>query len=169
MYCIRTAIFSMSPACYIPRSSTCPSTICDVMLPTLLDCSIFNHASVRLSKFKMRHFMELVRLSLACCLLGLTVRWLDSIRTASDRPAKCDTQPRHKCWFVMLISIASAIPIMMLKIYKMETSILLKLLTLEWDISITIWRTEVSDGSIFFTFFTLFHLSSIFFRPEFPF
>ena len=40
-----------------------------------------------------------------------------------------------------------------LKIYKMETSILLKFLTLKWDISRTIWRIEVSDGSFFFFIF----------------
>ena len=55
------------------------------------------------------------------------------------------------------------------KIYKMATFILLKFPTLEWDISRTIWRIEVSDSSYFFSFFTLFHLSLAFFRPEFPF
>ena len=55
------------------------------------------------------------------------------------------------------------------KIYKIEMSILLKFLTLKWDISRTIWRIEVSDGSFFFSFLTLFHLSVIFFQPEFPF
>ena len=45
IYCIRTAIFSMS----LHVSVTCRGTICNVMLPTLLDCSIFNHASVRVS------------------------------------------------------------------------------------------------------------------------
>ena len=56
---------------------------------------------------------------------------------------------------------------MTLKTCKMATFILLKLLTLEWDISRTIWRIEVSDGS-FLAIFTLFHLSLTFFRTEFP-
>ena len=50
----------------------------------------------------------------------------------------------------------------------MATSILLKFLTLKWNISRTIGRIEVGDGS-FFAFFTLFHLSLTFFRPEVPF
>ena len=55
-----------------------------------------------------------------------------------------------------------------LKIYKMATSILLKFLTLKWDISRSIWRIEVSDGS----FFCIFHALSFelnLFRPEYPF
>ena len=55
-----------------------------------------------------------------------------------------------------------------LKIYKMATSILLKFLTLKWDISRTIWRIKVNDGS----FFGIFHALSFelnFFRPKFPF
>ena len=51
----------------------------------------------------------------------------------------------------------------------MAMSILPKFLTLKWNISRTIWRIEVGDGSGFFAFFTLFHLSLTFFRPEFPF
>ena len=39
---------------------------------------------------------------------------------------------------------------MRLKIYKMTRSILLELLTLEWDISRTIRCIEVNDGSFFF-------------------
>ena len=57
---------------------------------------------------------------------------------------------------------------MRLKICKMATHILLKLLTLELNISRTIWRIEVSDDS----FFGLFHALSFelnFFRLEFPF
>ena len=50
----------------------------------------------------------------------------------------------------------------------MAMSILPKFLTLKWNISRTIWRIDVGDGS-FFAFFTLFHLSSTFFRPEVPF
>ena len=50
----------------------------------------------------------------------------------------------------------------------MATSILLKLLTLKWNISRTIWRIEVGDGS-FFALFVLFHLSLTFCRPEVPF
>ena len=47
-------------------------------------------------------------------------------------------------------------------------SILLKFQTLKWNISRTIWHIEVGDGS-FFPFFTVFHLSLTFFRPEVPF
>ena len=54
------------------------------------------------------------------------------------------------------------------ELYKMAMSILPKFLTLKWNISRTIWSTEVGDGS-FFAFFTLFHLSLTFFRPEVPF
>ena len=43
-----------------------------------------------------------------------------------------------------------------LKIYKMATSILLKFLTLKWNISRTIWRIEVGDGS----FLCIFHALS---------
>ena len=53
-------------------------------------------------------------------------------------------------------------------VHKMATSILLKLLTLEWDISRTIWHIEVSDSS----FLCIFHALSFelnFFRSEFPF
>ena len=45
-----------------------------------------------------------------------------------------------------------------LKTYKMAMSILLRFLTLKWDISRTIWRIEVSDGSLFF--FCIFHTLS---------
>ena len=39
----------------------------------------------------------------------------------------------------------------------------------EMDISRTIWRIEVSNGSFFFTFFTVFHLSlTFFFYWRFP-
>ena len=58
---------------------------------------------------------------------------------------------------------------MRLKTYKMAMSILPKFLPLKWNISRTIWRIEVGDGSFFFAFFTLFHLSLTFFRPEVPF
>ena len=54
------------------------------------------------------------------------------------------------------------------KIYKMAMSILLKFLTLKWNISRTIWRIEVGYGS----FFCIFHALSFelnFFRPEVPF
>ena len=43
-----------------------------------------------------------------------------------------------------------------LKIYKMATSILLKFLTLKWNISRTIWRIEVGDCS----FSCIFHALS---------
>ena len=46
--------------------------------------------------------------------------------------------------------------------------ILLKFLTLKWNISRTIWRIEVGDGSLFCIFHALsFELN--FFRPEVPF
>ena len=58
---------------------------------------------------------------------------------------------------------------MRLKTYKMAMSILPKFLNLKWNILRTIWHIEVGDGSFFFAFFTLFHLSLTFFRPEVPF
>ena len=58
---------------------------------------------------------------------------------------------------------------MRLKTYKMSMSIFPKFLTLKWNISRTIWCIEVGDGSFFFSFFMLFHLSLTFFRPEVPF
>ena len=42
-----------------------------------------------------------------------------------------------------------------LETYKMATSILLKFQTLKCDISRTIWRIEVSDGSLFCIFHAL--------------
>ena len=56
--------------------------------------------------------------------------------------------------------------IIRLKTYKMATSILLKFVTLGWDISRTIWCIEVSESS-FFAFFTLFHFK-LFFDRSFP-
>ena len=51
---------------------------------------------------------------------------------------------------------------------QLATSIMLKLLTLKWDTSRTVWHIEVSDGSFFFIFHALsFELN--FFRPEFSF
>ena len=50
----------------------------------------------------------------------------------------------------------------------MAMSILPKYLNLKWNISRTIWRIEVGDGS----FFRIFHALSFepnFFRPEVPF
>ena len=56
---------------------------------------------------------------------------------------------------------------MRLKTYKMAMSILPKFLTLKWNISRTIWRIEVGDGS-FFAFFTLLHLNlTLFFDQRF--
>ena len=55
------------------------------------------------------------------------------------------------------------------KIYKMATSILLKFLTLKWDISRTISRIEVSDDSFFFFIFHALSFELNFFRPEFLF
>ena len=53
--------------------------------------------------------------------------------------------------------------------YKMAMSILLKFLTLKWNILRTIGRIEVGDGScFFFAFFRLFHLSLSFFDRRFP-
>ena len=52
--------------------------------------------------------------------------------------------------------------------YKMAMFVLPKFLTLKWNISRTIWRIRVGNGSFFFAFFTLFHLSLTFFRPEVP-
>ena len=54
-----------------------------------------------------------------------------------------------------------------LETYKMATSMLLKFLTLGWDISRIIWRIEVSDGS-FFAFFTLSFEFKLFFDQSFP-
>ena len=55
--------------------------------------------------------------------------------------------------------------------YKMATSILLKFVTLKWNISRTIWCIEVSDSSFvfFFIFRALAFELNLFFRPEFPF
>ena len=44
---------------------------------------------------------------------------------------------------------------MRLETYKMATSIILKFLTLKCDILRTIWRIEVSDGSLFCIFHAL--------------
>ena len=57
---------------------------------------------------------------------------------------------------------------MRLKTYKMATSILLKFLTLEWDISRAIWRIEVSDGSFFFIFHALSSELNLFLDRSFP-
>ena len=51
---------------------------------------------------------------------------------------------------------------------QMATSILLKFLTLKSNISRTIWRIEVSDGSFFWIFYALSFGLNLF-RPEFPF
>ena len=54
------------------------------------------------------------------------------------------------------------------KMYKMATFILVKLLTLEWDILRTIWRIKVSDGLLFCIFHALsFELNFVFDR-SFP-
>ena len=54
------------------------------------------------------------------------------------------------------------------KIYRMATSILLKFLTLKWNISRTIWRIEVGEGS-FLHFSRSFIWAKLIFRPEVPF
>ena len=48
-------------------------------------------------------------------------------------------------------------------------AILLKFLTLKWNISRTIWRIEVGDGSFFCIFHALSFELNFFFRPEVPF
>ena len=55
-----------------------------------------------------------------------------------------------------------------LKIYKMATSMLLKFLTLKWNISRTIWRIEVGDGSLFCIFHALSFGFNLFFDRRFP-
>ena len=55
-----------------------------------------------------------------------------------------------------------------LKICNMAMSILLKFLTLKWDISRTIWRIEVSDGSFFCIFYTLSFELHFYFDWSFP-
>ena len=55
-----------------------------------------------------------------------------------------------------------------LKIYKMATSILPKSLTLKWNISRTIWRIEVGDGSLFCIFHALLFELNFFFDRRFP-
>ena len=52
--------------------------------------------------------------------------------------------------------------------YKMATSILLKFLTLKWNISRTIWRIEVGDGSFFCIIHALSFELNIFFDRRFP-
>ena len=54
------------------------------------------------------------------------------------------------------------------KIYKMAMSILLKFLTLKWNIWRTIWRTEVGDGSLFCIFHALSFELNFFFDRRFP-
>ena len=50
-----------------------------------------------------------------------------------------------------------------LKVYKMAMSLLLKFLTLKWNISRTVWRTEVGDGSFTCIFHALsFELNFVF-------
>ena len=57
---------------------------------------------------------------------------------------------------------------MRLKIYKMATSILLRFLTLKCGISRTIWRIEVSGGSLFCIFHTLLFELNLFFDLTCP-
>ena len=54
------------------------------------------------------------------------------------------------------------------EIYKVATSILLKFLTLKWNISRTIWRIEVSDSSFFGIFHALSFELNFFFDWSFP-
>ena len=57
---------------------------------------------------------------------------------------------------------------MRLETYKMATSILLKFLTLNCDISRTIWRIEFSDGSLFCIFHALSFERNVFFDRTCP-
>ena len=57
---------------------------------------------------------------------------------------------------------------MRLETYKMETSILLKFQTLKCDISRTIRRIEVSDGSLFCIFHALSFERNLFFDRTCP-
>ena len=57
---------------------------------------------------------------------------------------------------------------MRLETYKMATSILLKFQTLKCDVSRTIWRIEVSDGSLFCIFHTLSFERKLFFDRTCP-
>ena len=50
----------------------------------------------------------------------------------------------------------------------MATSILLKFLTLKWNISRTIWRIAVGDGSLFCIFHALSFELNVFFDRRFP-
>ena len=77
------------------------------------------------------------------------------------------------CTFIFSIScsIASVTSYFIkkrLNIYKMATSILLKFLTLEWNISRTIWRIEVGDGWLFCIFHALSFELNFFFDRRFP-
>ena len=58
---------------------------------------------------------------------------------------------------------------MRLKTYKMAMPILLKFLTLGWDISRTTWRIEINDGSFFGIFHALSFELKLISRLEFPF
>ena len=57
---------------------------------------------------------------------------------------------------------------MRLETYKMAASIFLKFLTLKCDISRTIWRIEVSDGSLFCIFHALSFELNLFFDRTCP-
>ena len=57
---------------------------------------------------------------------------------------------------------------MRLETYKMASSILLKFQTLKCDISRTIWRIEVSDGSLFCIFHALSFERNLFFDRTCP-
>ena len=52
--------------------------------------------------------------------------------------------------------------------FKMATSILLKFLTLEWDISRTIWHNDVSEGSFYCIFGALSFEGNLFFEWSCP-
>ena len=57
---------------------------------------------------------------------------------------------------------------MRLKTYKMAMSILPKSLTVKWNISRTIWRIEVGDGSFYCIFHALSFGRNFFFDRRFP-
>ena len=67
-----------------------------------------------------------------------------------------------------IVSVTSYLSAIEAKIYKMATYILLKFLTLKWDISRTIWRIEVSDGSLFCIFHALLFELNFLFDGSFP-
>ena len=92
--------------------------------------------------------------------------------TACKISNKSNKRLMRYCTFIFSIScsIASVTSYFIekrLKIYKMATSLLLKFLTLKWNISRTIWRIEVGDGSLFCIFHALSFEFNFFFDRRF--